>query len=129
MAERESPPRNSFAHLEAHDEQLVRLGVSVASARRRRQWKRRCSAAGVHVFDRVARLNILVDDVPVPASLHAGAPRHVSIALTNRCDLACAHCDAPKSRDELRFNTAAGLLGELDEQRTSRLFDRGACGH
>lgn len=83
-----------------------------------RQWKQRCSAAGVHLFDRITGLNILLDEVAVPASRHALTPRQVSIALTNRCDLACAHCFAPKSRDQLRFDTAARWLGELDEHGT-----------
>lgn len=91
------------------------LAPSVVS---RRQWKQRCSAAGVHLFDRATGLNILLDEVPVPASLHARAPRQVSIALTNRCDLACAHCYAPKSRGELSFDTAARWLDELDEHGT-----------
>jgi pyruvate-formate lyase-activating enzyme len=63
-------------------------------------------------------LNILLDEVAVPASRHALAPRQVSIALTNRCDLACSHCFAPKSRDELRFDATARWLGELDEHGT-----------
>jgi MoaA/NifB/PqqE/SkfB family radical SAM enzyme len=42
----------------------------------------------------------------------------VSIALTNRCDLACAHCYAPKSRDELRFDTITRWLAELDAHGT-----------
>jgi MoaA/NifB/PqqE/SkfB family radical SAM enzyme len=84
----------------------------------RRQWKQRCSAAGVHLFDRTTGLNVLLDELPVPVSLHARAPRQVSIALTNRCDLACAHCYAPKSRDELHFGTITRWLGELDEHGT-----------
>jgi MoaA/NifB/PqqE/SkfB family radical SAM enzyme len=83
-----------------------------------RQWKQRCSAAGVHLFDRTTGLNVLLDEVPVPASLHSRAPRQVSIALTNRCDLACAHCYAPKSRDELRFDTITRWLAELDAHGT-----------
>jgi len=84
----------------------------------RRSWKQRCSAAGVHLFDRTTSLNILLDEVPVPASLYARAPRQISIALTNRCDLACVHCYAPKSRDELRFDRITRWLGELDEHGT-----------
>ncbi|MCY1035287.1 radical SAM protein [Corallococcus sp. BB11-1] len=84
----------------------------------RRQWKQRCSAAGVHLFDRTTGLNVLLDELPVPASLHSRAPRQVSIALTNRCDLACAHCYAPKSRDELRFDTITRWLAELDAHGT-----------
>lgn len=84
----------------------------------RRQWKQRFSAAGVHLFDRSTGLNVLLDEVSVPAALHTRAPRQVSIALTNRCDLACAHCYAPKSRDELQLTTITRWLAELDAAGT-----------
>lgn len=80
----------------------------------RSQWKARFSAAGAHLFHRNTGLNILLDEVKIPASVYSRAPRQVSIALTNRCDLACAHCYAPKSRDELRFNAVTKWLAELD---------------
>jgi len=80
----------------------------------RRRWKMRCSVAGVHLFDRSTGLNVLLDEFSVPVSLYSLAPRQVSIALTNRCDLACSHCYAPKSRDELRFNAITRWLAELD---------------
>jgi Radical SAM superfamily len=84
----------------------------------RHQWKQRFSAAGVHLFDRSTGLNVLLDEIAVPAALHARAPRQISIALTNRCDLACAHCYAPKSRDELRFDVITRWLAELDAAGT-----------
>lgn len=81
---------------------------------RERQWKQRFSAAGIHLFDRVTGLNILLDEVSLPPSLYTRAPRQVSIALTNRCDLTCAHCYAPKSRHEVRLDTVRRWLAELD---------------
>ena len=81
-------------------------------------WKLRGGPAGLHLFNRTTGLNVLLDEIPVPASLHSRAPRQVSIALTNRCDLACAHCYAPKSRDELRFETITRWLAELDAHGT-----------
>ncbi len=83
-----------------------------------RSWKQRYSAAGLHLFERESGLNILVDEVPVPASRWSRAPRQVSIALTNRCDLACRHCYAPKSRDELRHDDVLAWLAELDTNGT-----------
>lgn len=59
-------------------------------------------------------MNVLIDEIPVPNSLYSRVPRQVSIALTNRCDLACAHCYAPKSRDQLRFDVVTQWLAELD---------------
>ena len=82
------------------------------------RWKLRGSAAGLHLFNRATGMNVLLDEISVPVSLHARVPRQVSIALTNRCDLACAHCYAPKSRDELRFDIVAQWLRELDEHGT-----------
>jgi len=79
-----------------------------------RQWKQRCSAAGLHLFDRTTGLNVLLDEIPIPRFLWSRAPRQVSIALTNRCDLVCAHCYAPKSRDELRYDEVTRWLCELD---------------
>jgi hypothetical protein len=83
--------------------------------RRLGDWKMRGGPAGLHVFNRTTGLNVLVEEIPVPAALHSRAPRQVSIALTNRCDLACVHCYAPKSRDELSFDMVCRWLGELDE--------------
>lgn len=84
----------------------------------RREWKTRRGPSGIHLFERVAGLNVLLDEIQVPRHLWSRAPRHVSIALTNRCDLACAHCFAPKSRDELSYDTVTQWLGELDVNGT-----------
>jgi len=81
-------------------------------------WKLRGGPAGLHVFDRTTGLNVLLDEIRVPASLHSRSPRQVSIALTNRCDLSCSHCYAPKSRDELRFDVVTQWLAELDSHGT-----------
>lgn len=81
-------------------------------------WKLRSGPAGLHVFNRSTGLNVLMDEIPVPAVLHSRAPRQVSIALTNRCDLACVHCYAPKSWDELSFDAITRWLAELDANGT-----------
>ncbi|WP_334191177.1 radical SAM protein (plasmid) [Synechococcus elongatus PCC 11801] len=81
-------------------------------------WKLRGSPGGLHVFNRSTGLNVLFDEIPVPSSLHSRAPRQVSIALTNRCDLACAHCYAPKSCDELPLEVIMHWLAELDSAGT-----------
>ena len=81
-------------------------------------WKVRCGPAGLHIFDRSTGLNILLDEVSVPASRYSRAPRQVSIALTNRCDLACPHCYAPKHRAELRYEIVTRWLAELDANGT-----------
>lgn len=77
-------------------------------------WKKRFGPSGIHLFERNSGLNILLDEVAVQRAHWSRAPRQVSIALTNTCDLACPHCFAPKSRDKLRFDTVMGWLKELD---------------
>ena len=81
-------------------------------------WKLRCGPAGLHIFNRTTGLNVLIDEIPVPVSLYSRPPRQVSIALTNRCDLACAHCYAPKSHHELCYDTVTIWLSELDASGT-----------
>jgi len=82
------------------------------------RWKLRAGPAGLHIFNPASGLNVLIDEIAVPAALQSRVPRQVSIALTNQCDLACAHCYAPKSRDQLGFNVVAQWLAELDSHGT-----------
>ncbi|WP_338331330.1 radical SAM protein [Acetobacter sp. LMG 32666] len=98
-------------------DQAIRNCMTVRTSQKSHQtnsWKLRYGPAGLHVFNRTSGLNVLIDEVRIPASLHSRAPRQVSMALTNRCDLACAHCYAPKSRDQLRFDLVTQWLAELD---------------
>ncbi len=74
----------------------------------------RAGPSGVHLFNRTTGINILLDEVQVPASLWAAAPRHVSFALTNACDLSCSYCYAPKYRSELNVESLFRWLDELD---------------
>lgn len=77
-------------------------------------WKLRSGPAGLHAFNRTTGMNVLLDEVRIPAEFYSRAPRQVSIALTNRCDLTCAHCFAPKSRDDLCYDSVTLWLAELD---------------
>lgn len=70
---------------------------------------------GVHVFNRATGTNVLLDEVPVPWTLWAAAPRHVSIALTNDCNLHCPHCFAPKNPAKLDPEVVIVWLDELDQ--------------
>ncbi|MBU0508291.1 radical SAM protein, partial [bacterium] len=49
-----------------------------------------------------------------PTSTWAAAPRHVSVALTNACDLTCSHCYAPKNPAMLAFDRLTSWLADLD---------------
>ena len=70
---------------------------------------------GVHVFDRRSGLNVLLDEIDVPLRERAWAPRFVSIALTNACDLQCRFCYAPKDVARLDVDTVVEWAIELDE--------------
>lgn len=83
-----------------------------------RRFKIRFGPCGVHFFNRASGLNILLDEVIVSNRCWAIAPRHVSIALTNACDLKCAFCFAPKHVACLAFERLIAWLAELDESGT-----------
>lgn len=76
--------------------------------------KIRCGPDGIHFFNRKTGLNILVDDISPPEWVWAKAPRQVSIALSNACDLNCPHCYAPKNQATLDFDLLIKWLSELD---------------
>jgi len=74
--------------------------------------KARLGPDGLHLFDRVSGWNVLVDEYRAPARDWSVAPRQVSVALTNLCDLQCSYCYAPKHRAAI---DAAALLTWIDE--------------
>lgn len=76
--------------------------------------KFRITPNGVHFFDRHSGLNVLLDDVRPEEAVWSTSPRQVSIALTNVCDLHCAHCYAPKHKASLHIDQVLGWLKELD---------------
>lgn len=80
----------------------------------RPSFKVRPGPDGIFLFDRKTGLNLLVDEVKVPRESWAKAPRHVSIALTNGCDLECQHCFAPKNPARLDVDQLISWLDELD---------------
>lgn len=92
----------SCAATRRHDEQ--QYGVKV-----------RLGPDGHHFFDRRTGINLLMDEVRPAEQFWSRAPRQVSIALTNTCDLHCAYCYAPKSRASLMADQVLAWLAELDE--------------
>lgn len=69
--------------------------------------------AGIHLFDRVTGLNVLIDEVDVADSQLSLAPRYLSVALTNACELHCAYCYAPKHAAMIDANLAVAWAVEL----------------
>lgn len=84
----------------------------------RKKLKCRLGPSGIHLFDRNSGLNLLINEVVPPVAEWTIAPRQVSIALTNACDLRCPYCFAPKTRSVLDFDRVAGWLSELDKNGT-----------
>ncbi len=76
--------------------------------------KVRAGPAGLHFFNRTTGMNILVDEITLPTNVWSAAPRHVSVALTNACDLACSHCYAPKNPAMLTLDNLTSWLADLD---------------
>ncbi len=83
-----------------------------------KQPKVRGGPDGLYLFDRDTGINILFDEIEVPQSCWATAPRQVSIALTNVCDLHCPYCYAPKHLSKLGATRLAAWLDELDSNGT-----------
>lgn len=77
--------------------------------------KTRRSGDGLLLFDRNTGLNILFDEMKIPSSQWSRAPRFVSFALTNLCDLHCPFCYAPKQTASLDFRDLVSWAKELDQ--------------
>lgn len=80
--------------------------------------KVRLGPDGIHLFARGSGVNLLIGEIVPPKSMWAAAPRQVSIALTNTCDLSCSYCFAPKTHAALAFDRIASWLNELDANGT-----------
>jgi MoaA/NifB/PqqE/SkfB family radical SAM enzyme len=78
------------------------------------KYKSRFGPDGIHLFNRGTGTNILIDEVKISNDRWSKAPRQVSIALTNACDLACLHCYAPKRKAVLDFDLLTNWLRTLD---------------
>jgi len=76
--------------------------------------KIRLGPDGILFFDRYTGVNLLVDEVRITEHHWAFAPRHVSIGLTNACDLECPHCFAPRHPATLSIDRLLAWLNELD---------------
>lgn len=76
--------------------------------------KIRFGPSGMHVFNRSNGLNVLFDEIKIDEEIWSKAPRQVSIALTNICDLSCSFCYAPKENLSIDFDLLKNWLLELD---------------
>jgi len=78
------------------------------------QVKIRIGPDGILFFDRSTGVNVLIDEFCPSREFWHKAPRHVSIAITNACDLNCYHCFAPKYPAKLNVERLIAWLVELD---------------
>ena len=97
---------------------MVTAPVKPAPDHRANRARVRFSSSGIHLFDRVSGTNLLIDEVIPPQPTWAKAPRQVSIALTNACDLKCPYCFAPKTNATLPYEQVVPWLDELDAHGT-----------
>lgn len=89
--------------------------MSLTGNIQQQNFKHRYGADGLHLFDRKTGLNILLDEITFSEEAWSKAPRQVSIALTNACDLSCTHCYAPKHKAKLDFSSLIKWLDTLDQ--------------
>lgn len=76
--------------------------------------KLRATSGGLHLFNRNTGTNILIDEIRTSPDQVAVAPRQVSIALTNACDLTCEYCYAPKTPAVIPLQSLLSWLREFD---------------
>jgi MoaA/NifB/PqqE/SkfB family radical SAM enzyme len=76
--------------------------------------KVRAGPGGILLFNRTTGMNLLIEEAKVPMDLWAAAPRHVSVALTNACDLHCPYCFVPKHPAKLDSENLIPWLNELE---------------
>ncbi|WP_371395240.1 radical SAM protein (plasmid) [Glycocaulis abyssi] len=69
---------------------------------------------GVHFFDRRSGWNLLLEEVETATASWARAPRYMSIALTNACELSCPYCYAAKEPARQRADQVVQWAKELD---------------
>ena len=74
----------------------------------------RLGPAGVHFFDRRTGLNFLAEGPDLSPASWSLAPRNVSVALTNACDLHCPYCYAPKESAAVEAGELVAWIDELD---------------
>lgn len=77
--------------------------------------KYRKEISGLHLFDRNTGYHILFDEIKYDKSQINIAPRTVSLAITNKCNLSCSYCYNVKNNDELEIEYLKKLVKKLDE--------------
>jgi MoaA/NifB/PqqE/SkfB family radical SAM enzyme len=77
--------------------------------------KFRAERSGLHFFDRHSGTHILLDEIVPKPDTWSVAPRTLSIALSNICDLTCHFCYRPKTKDSLPLEFVKQVAKAADE--------------
>jgi MoaA/NifB/PqqE/SkfB family radical SAM enzyme len=80
--------------------------------------KCRRESRGLHFYDRITGIHVLLDECPLPKEKCHTAPAVVSIALTNACELDCDFCYAPKTHHSLNPKDVIQWCRQLDSAGT-----------
>ena len=76
--------------------------------------KLRNEPEGIHFYDRVSGTHILLDEILPPKEQYSLAPRTVSIAITDACDLHCPHCHISKGNSYIDVEVIMTICKKLD---------------
>jgi molybdenum cofactor biosynthesis enzyme MoaA len=77
--------------------------------------KLRTERSGYHWFDRRTGIHVLLDEVSPDPGTVSIAPRSLSVALWNVCDLKCRFCYRPEGNDALPPEFVTGIAAAADE--------------
>ena len=80
--------------------------------------KIRKERSGVHLFNRKNGIHILFDEIHIPENECSKSPRHLSVALTNRCNCNCNYCYNEKDSSILDTDFVLELSKKVDELGT-----------
>lgn len=83
--------------------------------------KTRIEYSGLHFFNRVSGIHILMNEYSFPDNLVSPAPRTLSLAITNRCNLNCHYCYAPKNSYSLPAEFIKSIATKFDKLGTLEL--------
>lgn len=80
--------------------------------------KLRIEPLGLHYYDRKTGLHFLLDEIETSVTEYSIAPRTLSLAITNKCNLNCSFCHIEKGKTSLSVDTIIKLCKEFDRLGT-----------
>jgi molybdenum cofactor biosynthesis enzyme MoaA len=99
----------SFGHAER------RQAFSLYDIIEKTMFKIRLENSGIHLFNRKTGLHILFDEYANSKEIISIVPRTLSMALTNKCNLDCYFCYAPKNSQEQDFKYICEVASIFDK--------------